>query len=92
MVLDESPETVGNLQQVISQNPALIRSTPLAGNETMALDVYPDGRTAALLDTAHSLSLVDLAQRRRAGPTTDRHDAVRDATIGGSSGSAPTVA
>ena len=61
VVLDESPETVGNLQQVISQNPALIRSTPLAGKETLALDVLPDGRTVALLDRAYSLSIVDLA-------------------------------
>ena len=74
VVLEESPETVGNLQQVISQNPALIRSTPLTGNETMALDVYPDGKTAALLDTAYSLSLVDLTSgaelaRRQIGRT-----------------------
>ena len=74
VVLDESPETVGNLQQVISLNPALIRSTPLAGTETGALDVHPDGRTVALLDSAYSLSIVDLATgaelaRRQIGTT-----------------------
>lgn len=74
VVLDESPETVGNLQQVISQNPALIRSTPLSGKETPALDVLPDGRSVALLDSAYSLSRVDLATgaelaRRQIGTT-----------------------
>ena len=60
VVLDESPETVGHLQQVISQHPALIGSHRLAGPETVAMDVFPDGRTAALYDTAHSLSILDL--------------------------------
>ncbi len=74
VVLDESPETVGNLQQVISLNPALIRSTPLSGTETGALDVHPDGRTVALLDSAYSLSIVDLVTgaelaRRQIGTT-----------------------
>ena len=60
VVLDESPETVGHLQQVISQHPALIGSHRLGGPETVAMDVFPDGRTAALDDTAHSLSILDL--------------------------------
>lgn len=79
VVLDESPETVANLQQVISQNPALVGSTPLAVNDTSALDVLPDGRTAALLDSRHSLSLVDLATgaelvRRQVGPARSEID------------------
>lgn len=84
VLLDESPETVGNLQQVISQNPALIRSTPLqvGGKETLIMDVHPDGRTAALLDRAHSLSIVDLVTgaelaRRQIGPPRSERDLLR---------------
>ena len=79
VALDEAPETVGNLQEIISKHPALIRSTPLAGKETMALDVHPDGRTASLLDTAHSVSTVDLASgaelaRRQIGTSRSEID------------------
>lgn len=84
VLLDESPETVGNLQQVISQNPALIRSVPLPGQgrETLTMDVNPDGRTAALLDHAYSLSIVDLVTgaeltRRQIGPTRSERDLLR---------------
>jgi DNA-binding SARP family transcriptional activator/WD40 repeat protein/energy-coupling factor transporter ATP-binding protein EcfA2 len=82
VVLDESDETVNNLQQVLTKNPALIRSEPSIGTLTKALDVYPDGRRAALLDAAHSLSVVDLVTgrelaRRQVGPARNEEDARR---------------
>ncbi|UUZ57962.1 WD40 repeat domain-containing protein [Nocardioides sp. B-3] len=82
MVLDDSPETIGNLQQAILRNPALIRSTPLSGTQTVALDVLPDGRTAALYDSAHTVSIRDLTTgaelaRRQIGSTRSEFDTRR---------------
>ena len=93
VVLDESPETVGNLQQVISQNPALIRLHPAHGQRTMSRwTSFPSGRTAALLDGCTLTQPRRPGHRRRARAATDRPSTQRDGPRAGSSVPAPTDA
>lgn len=62
--IDPSPETLSGLTSALARYPALVRSSPLSGEETMALDVDPRAQVAAALDNAHHLRLVALATGR----------------------------
>ena len=72
--LQESPETVSSLMTVLARHPALIWSAPLAGGEPMGLDLSPEGRTVAVVDSTQHVRLMDtetgdeLADRQVGGP------------------------
>ncbi|WP_165821008.1 BTAD domain-containing putative transcriptional regulator [Nocardioides gansuensis] len=57
---DQSTQTLGSLIGVLSKQPALVASSPLAGSDPRTLDVHPDGRHVAVLDTHHHVRLLDL--------------------------------
>jgi WD40 repeat protein/DNA-binding SARP family transcriptional activator len=61
---ESSPETVSSLIDVLAEHPTLIRSSRLAGDEVLALDVSPDGRHAATVDATHHVRVVDLGTGR----------------------------
>ena len=57
--LDSSPESTDALARALSRNPALVRSTPLAAEDSTSFDLSPDGRRIATIDTRHHVRLVD---------------------------------
>lgn len=73
--LNESPETVSSLMGVLARQPALTWSTPLAGGEPRGIDIAPDGRTAAVMDSLQHVRLIDLESgeelaERQVGPAS----------------------
>ncbi len=58
--MDTSSQTLGSLIGVLSKHPALIAATPLPGDDPRSLDLHPDGRHVAVLDTYHRLRVLDL--------------------------------
>ena len=83
VALDDSVQTRSNLLATLLKSPAAIGVIGGDGDPLASLDLSPDGRTLAFLDTDGTLSSVDpgtrrpLAPRRtmpgfRAGPGGDR--------------------
>ena len=61
VALEDLPETLSSLIDVLADRPSLIRSTPLAGTEAFALDLSSDGRRVATIERTHRVRLTDLA-------------------------------
>lgn len=57
--LDRSPESAAALGSALSRNPALISSSVITGEEFMAIDLSPDDRTLATIDSYHRVRLLD---------------------------------
>ncbi|MCW2766487.1 MAG: transcriptional regulator, family [Nocardioides sp.] len=79
--LEDSPASLSSLMGVLAKRPALIESTPLPGNEVMAIDVSPDGNRVATVDTTHAVRLVNVASgeflTRQEGPARRENDDAR---------------
>ncbi len=65
--LDDTPQTRDNLLAALLRTPAAIGVLRGDGDRVIDLDVSPDERTLAFLDTDGTLSLVDLRTRRPIG-------------------------
>ncbi len=58
--LDDSPATRSSLLATLAKHPALIASMPMAGDTVHRLDISPDGRTVATIDTANRVRLYEI--------------------------------
>ena len=65
--LDDTPQTRDNLLAALLRTPAAIGVLRGDGDRVIDLDLSPDERTLAFLDTDGTLSLVDLRTRRPVG-------------------------
>lgn len=57
--LDRSPESAAALGRALSRNPALMSSAEITGEDHMALDLSPDDRTVATIDSYHRVQTLD---------------------------------
>ena len=68
VALDDSPQTRGNLLAALLKSPAAIGVLRGDGDRVVALDLSPDERTLAFVDTDGTLRFVDRRTGRAAGP------------------------
>ena len=85
VALDDSVQTRGNLLATLLKSPAAIGVIGGDGAPLASLDLSPDGRTLALLDTDGTLALVDprTRRRRRRAERSRAHPAARWVRRGG---------